>query len=111
MSATDPLRHVIGFNRAVSNLPMIEAVAAGNGFLNQYPDWDNVVRRVPLILKFGGRAYPSLAAEALRVAFGAKGYVARAAGANTEKSLGESTGLTAIRIGPLIVPTDAAGRV
>ena len=107
----DPLRHVVGFDRAVNNLPMIEAVAAGNGFLNQYPDWDNVVRRVPLILKFGGKAYPSLAAEALRVAAGAKGYVARAAGANTEKSLGESTGLTAIRIGPLIVPTDAAGRV
>jgi adenylate cyclase len=107
----DPLRHVIGFDRAVSNLPMIEAAAAGNGFLNQYPDWDNVVRRVPLILKLGGKAYPSLVAEALRVAAGAKGYVARAAGANAEKSLGQSTGLTAIRIGDWIVPTDAAGRV
>jgi len=62
-------------------------------------------------LRLGEKPYPSLAAEALRVALGAPSYVGRAVGANAEKSFGEKTGLTAIRIGQLAIPTDAAGRV
>jgi adenylate cyclase len=107
----DPLGHVDSFPAAVDNLPALEVAAAGNGFLNQWTDWDHVVRRVPLILKFGDTPYPSLAAETLRLAFGAHGYVGRAAGANGERNFGEKTGLTAIRIGRLTVPTDASGRV
>jgi adenylate cyclase len=107
----DPLGHVDSFPAAVANLPGLEAAAAGNGFLNQYPDWDHVVRRVPLVLRLGDKPYPSLVAEALRLALDARGYLGRAAGANTENSFGEKTGLTAIRIGQQTVPTDAAGRV
>jgi adenylate cyclase len=107
----DPLGHVDSFPAAVANLPGLEAAAAGNGFLNQYPDWDRVVRRVPLVLRLGDKPYPSLAAEAIRLALDARGYLGRAAGANTENSFGEKTGLTAIRIGQLAIPTDAAGRV
>ena len=61
----EPLGHVDSFSAAVSNLPGLEAAAAGNGFLNQFVDWDHVVRRVPLILRLGEKPYPSLAAEAL----------------------------------------------
>ena len=107
----DPLGHVDNFTNAVANLPVLEAAAAGDGFLNQLPEWDHVVRRLPLVLTLDGKPYPSLAAEALRLAVGATTYVGRAAGANGEKSFGQDTGLTAIRIGPLTVPTDAAGRV
>jgi adenylate cyclase len=110
-AGNDPLRHIGSFPRAISNLPVLEAAAAGNGFLNQYLEWDHVVRRVPLILKLGDKPYPSLAAEALRLALGAPSYVGRAAGANAENSFGESSGLTAVRIGPLTIPTDHAGRV
>ena len=111
LAGEDPLGHVSSFPAAVSNLPELEAASAGNGFLNQFVDWDHVVRRVPLILLLGEKPYPSLAAETLRVAVGAPSYVGRAAGANAEKSFGEKTGLTAIRIGQLAIPTDAAGRV
>jgi adenylate cyclase len=107
----DPLGRVDSFPAAVSNLPGLEAAAAGNGFLNLFVDWDHVVREVPLVLRLGEKPYPSLAAEALRVALGAHSYLGRAAGANAEKSFGERTGLTAIRIGQLVIPTDAAGRV
>ena len=107
----EPLGHGDSFPAAVSNLPGLEAAAAGNGFLNQFVDWDHVVRRVPLVLRLGEKPYSSLAAEALRLALGARSYVGRAAGANAEKSFGEKTGLTAIRIGQLAIPTDAAGRV
>src|SRR5215813_11912842 len=107
----EPLGHVGSFSAAVSNLPELEAAAAGNGFLNQSVDWDHVVRRVPLVLRLGEKPYPSLAAETLRVALGVRSYVGRAAGANAEKSFGEKTGLTTIRIGQFMIPTDAAGRV
>ena len=107
----DPLRHVESFPGAIANLSALDAAAAGNGFLNQYVEWDHVVRRIPLILKFGDKPYPSLAAEALRLALGAQSYVGRAAGANGETGFGENTGLTALRIGQLTIPTDAEGRV
>src|SRR5271170_1768076 len=107
----DPLGHVENFARVVANLPVLEAAAAGDGYFNQLPEWDNVVRRVPLILRFDGHPYPSLAAEALRLAVGATTYVGRAAGANGEPNFGQDTGLTAIRIGPLTVPTDASGQI
>jgi adenylate cyclase len=110
-AGNDPLGHVGSFPKTIPNLTAFEAAAAGNGFLNQYADWDHVVRRVPLILKFEDKPYPSLAAEALRLALGAHGYIGRAAGANNERSFGENSGLTAIRIGQLTIPTDAAGRV
>ena len=110
-AGNDALAHVESFPAAIPNLPAFEDAAAGNGFLNQYVDWDHLVRRVPLVLKLGDKAYPSLAAEALRLALGARSYVGRAAGANGETSFGETAGLVSMRIGELTIPTDAAGRV
>jgi adenylate cyclase len=107
----DPLGHVDRFSSAIPNLPIIEQAAAGNGFLNQYLDWDHVVRRVPLILRLGNKPVFSLAAEALRVALGAHTYIGKAAGANNEESFGQKTGLVEMRIGNVTIPTDAAGRV
>ena len=106
-----PLEHVPDYTAAIANLPEIETAAAGNGFVNQSLDWDHVVRRVPLVLRLNGKPVASLAAEVLRVAAGAHTYVGRAAGAHNEANFGESTGLTALRIGQLTVPTDEAGRV
>ena len=78
----EPLAYVGSFPAAISNLPGLEAAAAGNGFLNQIVYWHHVVRRVPLILRLSEKPYPSLVAETLRVALGASCYVGRAAGAN-----------------------------
>ena len=107
----DPLRLVESYPQAVADLPAIQKAAAGQGFLNQFLDWDHVVRRVPLLLRLGSQAEPSLVGELLRVAQGAHGYVGRAAGANTEKSFGENTGLVDVKIGDLQVPTDGGGRI
>jgi adenylate cyclase len=106
-----PLHLVESFPAAVSDLPQFQSVAAGNGFLNEHVDWDQIVRRVPLIMRLGEKPVFSLVAEMLRIATGARSYVGRAAGANQEKSFGESTGLTLMKIGPLQIPTDGAGRV
>src|SRR3954451_19038820 len=107
----DPLSRVEDFSRAIPNLPEFEAAATGNGFLNQHLDWDNVVRRVPLVLKLGDKPYPSLAAEMLRIAADAHTFIGRGAGAQAETGFGANTGMTELRIGPLIVPTDEGGRV
>jgi adenylate cyclase len=110
-SGANPLRFVRSFPDAVSALPQLQKAAAGNGFVNQISDWDNVVRRVPLLLRLGDKAVPSLAAETLRVGLGASGYIGRYSGAQAAKSFGENTGLNAIKIGPMVVPTDAKGQV
>src|SRR5260221_553876 len=70
-----------------------------------------VVEGAPLLLRLGDKAVPSLAAETLRVGLGASSYIGRYAGAQAAKSFGENTGLNAIKIGPLAVPTDAKGQV
>ncbi len=114
----DPLRFVDRMPEAVSALPGLQKAAAGNGFVNEPSDWDNVVRHVPLVLRLGNRPVPSLAAETLRVGLGARPtYLLRYAGAQAEKSFGENTGLNAIELQvpglgkPLDISTDAAGQV
>jgi adenylate cyclase len=110
-AGNEPLRFVNTFPVAITDLPELQQAAAGNGFFNRYVDWDDIVRRVPLIMQLGDKPVFSLVAETLRVATGAHTYVAKAAGANGETSFGQATGLTALKIGPLTIPTDAAGRV
>ena len=44
--------------------PAISEAAAGNGFLNAAPDSDGRLRRVPLVIDYGVRQYPSLALAA-----------------------------------------------
>jgi adenylate cyclase len=116
-AGADPLRFVESFAGAVSALLPFQKAATGNGFVNQISDWDNIVRRVPLVLRLGTQPEPSLAAEALRVGLGARSYVGRYAGAQQAKSFGENTGLNAIEIRVpeadtrIEVPTDAGGEV
>ena len=107
----DPRPFVPRWGEAVRTLAPIEAAAAGNGFINYMPDADSTIRRVPLVLSLGDVLYPSLAAETLRVAQGAGSYVIKSSGANEEQSFGQSTGITAVRIGNAIVPTNAAGEI
>jgi adenylate cyclase len=106
-----PLAFVDTFPGAITDLAPLQTAAVGNGFLNQHVDWDQIVRRVPLVMRLGDKPMFSMVAETLRFVTGAHTYVARGAGANAEKSFGENTGLTAVKIGPLTVPTDSAGRV
>ena len=98
---------LISFDGALENLPILEARAAGLGAINSAPDYDGVIRDVPML--FGIREagiYPALSVEALRVAEGATTYVVQGAGGP-----GESASVQALVIGELPVPTDAHGRV
>src|SRR5262249_20193193 len=52
---------------ALCNAPPISKAAAGAGFLNAAPDSDGKLRRVPLVMEYGERQYPSLALAAFNV--------------------------------------------
>ena len=52
----------------IANIPQVESAAAGVGIVNTLPEVDGVVRRMPLVVAYDGRLYPSLAMETLRVA-------------------------------------------
>ena len=69
-----PDRLVHGFPSAVANLPALERAAAGNGVFYFVPDNDGIVRRMPLLMRLGQTLYPSLAAEAIRLAAGEQLY-------------------------------------
>mgnify|MGYP000846086710 FL=1 len=92
---------VQGFDDVLWPLPGLLAQAQGVGALNAAPDGDGVVRRAPLFLRVGKELVPSLSAEALRVAQGARNYLVRS----------EATGIQDVRIGNYTVPTNTQGEV
>ena len=111
LAQNDPLGFVKTWDRALASIPQLEAGAPGVGSLNEDPDWDGLVRRMRLVERVAGSPYPTLPAEVLRVAFGARSYLLRAAGASGEWNFGWETGLVGVRIGRLAIPTDAEGRL
>ena len=92
-----------GAPSAIAALPMFEAGAAGNGALSISLATGGVIRELPLLVKVGDQVYPSLAAEALRVAQGAEAYDVRLAPADGS--------VLGVRIGAFRIPTDAAGEL
>jgi adenylate cyclase len=96
---------------AVLPLPPFVAAASGLGALNWLPDGDQIVRHVPIFLRYRDQLVPSLGAEALRVAQGASTYVVRSSNASGDEAYGTHTGMLAVRIGAIETPTDASGEV
>ena len=107
----DPRPFLPDYAGAVNNLPAIEAAAAGNAAFSFTPDSDFVLRRVPLVVRLGQQLYPTLSAEALRVAQGASSVQIKATGACGEYGFGSQTGIVSVKIGSVIVPTDAQGNL
>lgn len=107
----DPAQFVPRADGAATDLPEFEAAASGNGSLDIVLGKDRIVRRVPLIEALGNTLYPSLAAEALRVAQRANTYIVKASGASGVVSFGKKTGVTGVRIGAVTAETDASGAI
>jgi adenylate cyclase len=99
-----PLPFLHPFSGSVAALPALQDAAAGNGAITFVPDPDGVVRRVPMLLRLGGQAVPSLAAEALRVGQGATNYLVKS-------SPEAGAGIESVRVGGALVPTTAHGEV
>ncbi|MDX1555601.1 MAG: CHASE2 domain-containing protein, partial [Xanthomonadales bacterium] len=72
----------------------------GLGFFNRHTDIDGLVRTVPLVMRFDGELYPSLALRAL------------AAYRDEEPGIvADSTGIAEIRLGETPIPVDEQGRM
>ncbi|MEZ5775481.1 MAG: adenylate/guanylate cyclase domain-containing protein [Hyphomicrobiaceae bacterium] len=111
LAGEDPAPFVPVYDAVISNLPLLNDPAAGIGSVNWLPEADQVVRRLPMLVRIGDTLYPSFAAEALRVAFQAPSYVVKSSGASGIWSFGQSTGIVEIRIASRIVPTDQNGQM
>ncbi|GMB79338.1 adenylate/guanylate cyclase domain-containing protein [Shinella zoogloeoides] len=106
----DPRAYLPHFQGAVRNLDRLHTAAPGAGFFSFATSRDHVIRTMPLAAVSGGRLYPALGMETLRLALGASGFVLRGNDASGEGG-GGRPGLSAIRVGEIAVPTGPDGRM
>ncbi|KQP33735.1 hypothetical protein ASF49_07645 [Methylobacterium sp. Leaf104] len=99
----DPVATVPRFGGSVSNLPVLDAAAAGHGSFGVGAGSDEINRRLQLLMSVGGRLVPSLALDALRVMQDEDIYKVRA-----ERDGAVLTGYT-IRVGAVDVAVDTTG--
>ena len=110
----DPAQYLVQYSGAIASLPILQQAAAGIGGINTVYDRDGIMRRVPLLLDGGDTIYPSLAAEALRVALGEKNYVVKYSGAQGTWLVGWRDGIVGFAIGKasnLPIKTDPKAQV
>ena len=100
----DPKSYLPHFRGGVANLPELTHAASGMGFFSFPAKGDGVVRSLPLIAIAGGRLYPALSIEALRVAQQAGSYIIRSTGASGEINSGQAA-MTALKDGAFAMPT------
>jgi adenylate cyclase len=111
IAGDDPAPFITDFEGAAANLAELDAAAKGIGSVNWLPDRDQVLRRVPLVLRVGKQFVPALSTEALRVAYGAGSYVLKGSNASGETAYGRNTGLNHVRVGATEVATDFDGQI
>ncbi len=92
------------FPGATANVPVLEQAASGVGAMNWFPEHDQILRRVPLLVGIADQLHPSLVAEALRVFSQAKTIQVRFARGSDAASM-------AVRIAGTIIPTDNDGQM
>jgi len=100
-SGENPRPFLFTHPELLRSLPEIEAAERGQGSIDQEPDRDGVIRRLPLFIVAEGHLVPNLALEMLRVGTGA-----RALGIVTGKE-----GVQGATLGSNFLPTDGRGRV
>jgi adenylate cyclase len=103
----NPLLFLPHFTSAVVPLPALSEAGAGIGAINWLPDHDQVVRKIPIVLALGNMIVPSLTAETLRVAQNASTIIVRSSNASGQEGLGAHTGVNAVKIGSVEIPTSA----
>ncbi|ODA68228.1 Adenylate cyclase 1 [Methyloligella halotolerans] len=107
----DPRLFAPRFPGAAVSLPELQDAAQGSGALNWIPEYDQVIRRMPMLVTVQDTLLPAFAGEMLRVAQGASTDMVKSSGASGVESFGEQTGISRVRIGDFEVPTDPNGQL
>lgn len=94
---------------AVSNLPLLETAASGNGSFSVITETDTTIRQAPMLARLGDKVYPSLALELLRVAQGATSIAIK--GADVGYAVGGGVGVASVRVGQIEAPLEPDGRL
>jgi adenylate cyclase len=92
---------LFAFPGLLRNVPELEKVSAGRGLFTIKTERDGLIRRVPMIMRAQGNIMPSLSLEILRVVTGTPTLLVR-----TDK-----TGIRAIRLRGVEIPTDKNGQL
>lgn len=103
MLGGDPLSRVMHFPGVLGSLPELSSAAAAVGWVSLAPDFDGVVRQVPLLAAVGGQVYPALSIELLRLALGGDGWITLMSAAGLEQMVTQTSQ------GDLPIPIDAKG--
>ena len=112
-----PEKTVTRFPGATVSLDLLQDAAPGSGSFNTLPDADGIVRRVPLFVEFGGKIYPGLALEALRIAQmdengATPSYLIKTAGASDEVTAGiDPNRMVGVKIGAFEIPSTKDGQM
>ncbi len=101
----DPRPFLLGFGYPIRNIPELEIGAPGIGMFVLRPDRDDVVRRVPAVVRIGQDLYPTLVLEMLRVAAKEGAYGIRSV-PNVENA-----GIAGVWVQGHEIPTDRRGRL
>jgi adenylate cyclase len=107
----DPILFAPYYPSAAASLKELQDNAKGSGSLNWIPEHDQIIRRMPMVVRIGDKLYPSFIGEMLRLAQGASTYIVKSSGASGEKAFGEKTGIVEIRDGDFEIPTEANGQM
>ena len=88
-----------------ANLPRLQQAAAFGGFFDADLDEDGILRRSPLLKRYGDKLYASLGLEAARANYGGEAITI-----NTVQ-VGDSLAVESVTLAGYNIPTDAEGRV
>ena len=85
----------------VAPLPVFSEKIKRSGFVNVSPDADGIIRRIPLLMRFGDRMYPSLALATVMQAVNAEKIFLKVSPLGTES----------LRLKDTVIPLDASGNL
>ncbi len=108
-TGTHPLASIHRFPAAVVPIPVLAEAAAGIAAVNWFPERDQIVRRVPVLVGISDRVYPSLALETLRVGTGETTIYVRSSSSDAPKS--RAPAIESVKVGKHGLAVDPNGEL
>jgi len=103
---TNPVNLVISqMPKFIGNIPILADSVQYTGFTTTNPDEDGSIRRSPLLIKYNGDLYPSLALEAVRA------YLLIEKISLDLRDVGTSKVFLGVQLGDTYIPTDSSGEL